>query len=453
MCISEKGEIMDFQNYLKKDITCSCGHIHRCDIDSILIEPDALKKLPDLLALETYYHICILEDENTKKVMGDQVEKMVTDNNYKVSTIVLPGDHLLPDEAGIGSVVTELPVNCDLILAVGGGTINDLGKFVSYKTGIPYMIIATAPSMDGFASNVAAMVTKKAKETYPAQMPKAIIADTKLMMDCPLDLIAAGVGDVLGKYVCLTDWKLSHILTGEYYCEYVANIVKESVEKVVHAAEVLAERRDLQCMEELMEGLVLSGIAMSYIGNSRPASGSEHHLGHFWEMHFLQHGEHGAYHGTKVGVGTVFCLKMYEWLAEENLDEMAAKEYNFDFEAWSENIHRIYKMAAPKVIALEAKGNKNSNEKRQKRMENLILHKKEVLDLIHALPKAEEIEKLLANLETPVYPSQIEVSDEHVVDACVYAKELRERVGLLQVLHDLGIAKTYGQRMVREFCK
>lgn len=444
---------MDFQTYLKRDIKCTCGHVHRCNIDTILIEPDALQKLPEVLNADSYHNICILEDENTKLVMGDKVEKIVRDYNYSVSTIVLPSEHLLPDEAGIGSVVTELPVNCDLILAVGSGTINDLGKFVSYKTGVPYMIIGTAPSMDGFASNVAAMVTKKAKETYAAQMPKAIIADTKLMLDCPLDLIAAGVGDVLGKYICLTDWKLSNVLTGEYYCDYVANIVKESVEKVRHAAEVLAERRDLQSIEELMEGLVLSGIAMSYIGNSRPASGSEHHLGHFWEMHFLQHGEHGAYHGTKVGIGTILCLKMYEWLAEENIEELAKKQYSFDREAWGKEIQRIYKTAAPKVMALEDNRNKNSEENRNKRMERFVSNKEEIMKLIGSLPDAEEVKKLMGNLEAPIYPSQIEVSDENVVDACIYAKELRERVGLLQMLHDLGLAKAYGERLIREFCK
>ena len=444
---------MDFQKYLNQNIVCDCGRIHRCDIGAILIEPDALQKLPGLLAQGEYNHLCILEDENTKRVIGDQVEALVVKNNYKVSTIVLPASHLLPDEAGIGSVVTELPVDCDMILAVGGGTINDLGKFVSYKTGIPYMIIASAPSMDGLASNVAAMVTKKAKETYPAQMPTSIIADTKLMLDCPLELIAAGVGDVLGKYVCLTDWKLSNILTGEYHCEYVAGIVKESVEKVVHAAQVLATKRDLQSIEELTEGLVLSGIAMSYIGNSRPASGSEHHLGHFWEMHFLQHGEHGAYHGIKVGVGAVMCLKMYQWLAQEDLDALAAGEYHFDRDVWAENIRRIYKTAAPKVIALEDKGHKNSEENRSKRMENLIAHKAEVLELIHALPKAEELAELITALEAPVYPSQIEVTDEHVVDSCVYAKELRERVGLLQVLHDVNLAESYGKRILKDFCR
>lgn len=447
-----KEKTMDFQNYLKKDIKCACGHIHRCDIDTILIEPDALQKLPVTLKGETYHHICILEDENTKRVMGEMVEQLVKDNNYHVSNIVLPGDHLLPDEAGIGSVVTELPVDCDLILAVGGGTINDLGKFVSYKTGIPYMIIATAPSMDGFASNVAAMVTNRSKETYAAQMPKAIIGDTKLMLDCPLDLIAAGVGDVIGKYVCLTDWKMSNLLTGEYYCDYVSGIVKESVEKVKHAAEILAERRDLQSIGELMEGLVLSGIAMSYIGNSRPASGSEHHLGHFWEMHFLQHGEHGAYHGIKVGVGTILCLKMYEWLSEEDIEQLVQTDYIFDRETWVKDIERIYKTSAPKVIALEDNRNKNSVENREIRMKNLISKKSEVMELIHALPKAEEIKKLMENLEAPVCPSQIDVSDEQVVDAFVYAKELRERVGLLQILRDLGLAESYGQRMVHELC-
>lgn len=444
---------MDFQTYLKRDVKCTCGHVHRCDIDTILIEAGALKKLPEVLSDGSYHYICILEDENTKRVAGDQVEQLVRNKDYDVSTIVLPGEHLLPDEAGIGSVVTELPANCDLILAVGSGTINDLGKFVSYKTGIPYIIIGTAPSMDGFASNVAAMVTKKAKETYEAQMPKAIIADTTLMLDCPIDLIAAGVGDVLGKYICLTDWKLSNLLTGEYYCDYVADIVKECVEKVKHAAEVLAEKRDLQSIEELTEGLVLAGIAMSYVGNSRPASGSEHHLGHFWEMHFLQHGEHGAYHGTKVGIGTILCLKMYEWLAAEDIEELAQKDYNFDRDAWGQEIQRIYKTAAPKVIALEDTGNKNSKENRNKRMERFISNKREIMNLIGALPDAEDVKKLVSNLKAPVYPGQIDVSDENVVDACIYAKELRERVGLLQVLHDFGLAKAYGERLVREFCK
>lgn len=444
---------MDFEPYLKKNIQCACGHVHRCEIEDIVVGKGVLKELPRLLEKCAYEHICIIEDENTKFALGDEVERITKEAGYEVSSIVLPGSHLLPDEAGLGAIVTELPSKCDLILAVGSGTINDLGKMISSKIHVPFFIIGTAASMDGFASNVSAMVTKKAKVTYETCEPRAIIADTEVMAKAPLDLISAGVGDVLGKYVCLTDWKISNLLTGEYYCEYVADLIKESVEKVKHAAEILATKRDVQCIEELVDGLILSGIAMSYIGNSRPASGSEHHLSHFWEMHFLQFGEHGAYHGTKVGVGTVLCLKLYEWLAEEKLDESILVDYQFDKEAWEQEICRVYKSAAPEVIVLENEVHKNAEDNRRSRMEQLLVHQDEIQDLIAALPKAEEIKELLENLEGPVYPSQIEVTDDRITDGILYAKDLRNRTGLLQILYDLGLSKKYGERAIKEFCK
>lgn len=444
---------MEFQKYLNKDIRCACGKLHRCDIENVVIASDAAEQLPDLLKKGSYKLICIIEDDNTKRVLGDRVERLIKDADYKTVSIVLPADHLLPDETALGSVLSAIPSDCDLVISVGSGTLNDLGRFVSYKMHIPYFIIGTAPSMDGFASNVAAMVTKRAKVTYPAQEPRTIVGDVKVMAEAPMDLIAAGVGDVLGKYVCLTDWKISSLLTGEYYCDSVAGLVKESVEKVRHAAQTLAVKRDEQCVQELMDGLVLSGIAMSYIGNSRPASGSEHHLSHFWEMYFLQRGEHGAYHGTKVGVGTVLCLKMYEWLAQEDIEALAGRKYEFDMETWKREISSIYKTAAPSVIALEEKSGKNAAANREARMKNLLLHWEEIRALIKALPKAEEIEELLANLNAPVFPYQIEVTDEMVLKSCIFAKELRDRTGLLQLLHDLGLDEAYGRRLLKEFIR
>ncbi len=444
---------MDFQQYLGKDIDCSCGHTHRCGIEDILIGPGAVENLPELLKKSSYRRVCIIEDENTKQVLGDRVEELACRDGRAVTKIVLPAAHLLPDEKAIGSIITAISPDCQLILAVGSGTLNDLGRFVSCKLGIPYFIIGTAPSMDGYASNVAAMVTKRAKVTYNSHEPKAIIGDVRVMAQAPMDLIAAGVGDVLGKYVCLADWKISNLLTGEYYCEFVAEMVRESVEKVHHAAQTLAVRRDEQCITELMEGLVLSGIAMSYIGNSRPASGSEHHLSHFWEMHFLQFGDHGAYHGTKVGVGTVICLKLYEWLAQENLAALCGGDYQFDKAQWSEEIRRVYKTAAPAVIELEEETGKNSPACRAARVEGVLSHQEALMQLISALPKAEEIEALLEGLNAPAFPSQIAVDAGQVIDGCRYAKELRNRTGLLQLLHDLGLEKDYGKRLVNEFIK
>lgn len=442
---------MEFQEYLNKSVQCGCGKTHRCGIEDVVIEPGAVERLPDLLRKHAYEHICIVEDENTKKVLGDRVEELVRGTGCEVTRIVLPADHLLPDETAIGSVLTAVPACCDLLISVGSGTLNDLGRFVSYKMHIPFFIVGTAPSMDGFASNVAAMVTNRAKVTYPAQEPRVIVGDVKVMKEAPMALIAAGVGDVLGKCVCLTDWRISSLITGEYYCESVAELVGQSVEKVKHAAQTLSERRDEQCVEELMEGLVLSGIAMSYIGNSRPASGSEHHLSHFWEMYFLQNGEHGAYHGTKVGIGTVLCLKMYEWLGQEDIGELISRDYQFDRAAWERSIKEIYKTAAPAVTEIENETGKNSVENRQARMKKLAEHWNEIRAMIARLPKAEEIKALLEGLGAPVFPYQIDVTDEMVINSCVFAKELRNRTGLLQVLHDLGLDEAYGKRLLDEF--
>lgn len=444
---------MDFKTYLGRSIKCSCGKEHRCDIEDIIVEANAVNRVPELLKKGDYHKISIVEDENTKLVLGDRVKDIVSGAGYEVETVVLPGEHLLPDETGIGSVLTGISIDSEMILAVGSGTINDLVKFVSYKMGIPYIIIGTAASMDGFASNVAAMVTKKSKVTYEAHMPKAIIADVRIMAEAPLDLISAGVGDVLGKYICLTDWKLSSLLTGEYYCEYVAELVKESVEKVYHAAQALKDSRDELCITELVEGLILSGICMSYIGNSRPASGSEHHLSHFWEMFFLQKGEHGAYHGTKVGVGTIMCLKMYEWLLQENFGEVTAEPYIYNQDKWEGEMRRIYKTAADNVIGLERQIQKNSVGNRNNRMNRLLEKEKEVRELLAQLPKAEELMNVMRDIEAPISPKEIDVNNDQLVQSCCYAKELRNRTGLLQILHDLGLAEKYAQRLLSEFYK
>ena len=46
-------------------------------------------------------------------------------------------------------------------------------------------------------------------------------------------------------------------------------------------------QRSPQAVMQVMEGLIVSGIAMSYAEVSRPASGLEHYFSHIWEMHSL----------------------------------------------------------------------------------------------------------------------------------------------------------------------
>ena len=134
-----------------------------------------------------------------------------------------------------------------------------------------------------------------------------------------MPMILAGVGDILGKYTSLCDWQLGRIINGEYYCEAIVGFVRGLIKKCIKSTAGIKNRED-EAIQNIIEGLVLSGIAMGYAGNSRPASGSEHHIAHFWEMMFLLKGKEATLHGERVGVAEIAVLKLYEMLLDKKLD-------------------------------------------------------------------------------------------------------------------------------------
>ena len=201
-----------------------------------------------------------------------------------------------------------------------------------------------------------------------------------------------------------------------------------------------------------MEALVLSGVAMSFIGNSRPASGSEHHLSHYWEMKFQMEGKKPVLHGIKVGVGMIAVTKMYEMLKEEQPDFAAAAKRVPDEEAWEKKVRDCYEDAAPGILALEKQCRKNSVENRNRRLTVMEEKWPEIRDLIEKeIPSHREMEKMMASLGEPVNPRQIGISSELVRDAVILAKEVRNRFTILQVLWDLGLLDTYAEKVAEYF--
>jgi glycerol-1-phosphate dehydrogenase [NAD(P)+] len=202
-------------------------------------------------------------------------------------------------------------INADSILAVGTGSVNDLCRYASFLSNKPYSVFATAPSMDGFASCVSPLIENGFKRTYTAISPLAVIADSDILARSPHELKAAGFGDIIGKYTALADWKIAHLLTGEYYCDGICRLVENAVEKVCEIASGLKSDNS-EAAESLMEALVLSGLAIQLCGSSRPASGAEHHLSHLWEMDFITRGKPAELHGKKVGIAEVIVSDIYK---------------------------------------------------------------------------------------------------------------------------------------------
>ncbi|MBR2613652.1 MAG: sn-glycerol-1-phosphate dehydrogenase, partial [Clostridia bacterium] len=289
-----------------------------------------LNKIPEIL--KDYNKIYVVADENTYRAAGKQVEEILKACGKHHRTLVLDGEVVLPNVETLGKIVlfandpgakpnffaySDLP---DFILAVGSGTVNDSCRLASYRLQLPYGIVATAPSMDGYASSGTPFLHSGSKSTVQATTPKYVIGDLDILKDAPYKMMLAGIGDMFGKYIGILDWELARDYSGEYFCEKIAKDVIDATDKCLYNGYNLASR-DKECIKNIMEGFLVTGLGMAYTGNSRPASGSEHIIAHAWELHDIEAGNRPQLHGLEVCEGTRLVAIMYKMLREETNDE------------------------------------------------------------------------------------------------------------------------------------
>ena len=416
---------MDFAEMLRPKI-CTCGREHRCEIKHVDIGYGVLSRIPP--RTEPYQHILLVADENTFATCGVQVKTSL--GSKLEAEIVFPGDPLLvPNESAIEAIRAKMTANIDLILGIGSGVIQDLCKHVSFDAGLPYHIIATAPSMDGYASKGAAMILGNMKVTVNAHVPEVILADLDILKDAPMALIQSGYGDILGKFSCLNDWKLSAAINREYFCPAVYAMVDEMLQSIKDLGSKLLSR-DPEAIGLLMEALIGVGIAMAYVGNSRPASGSEHHLSHFFEITGLLNDEFYFMHGTDVAYSAVYTQKLRETLLA--LDAPAARG-GHTRQGWETAIRAVYTDAAEGIIALQDK----LGWYEQDRLPTYEAKWPQIKAILKEVPSSEALAAYLASVGLPMEAFEEAYSQEKLQNALFYAKELKDRYTVLWLYYDL----------------
>ncbi len=416
---------MDFRELLR-DFKCECGKEHTCAIKNIEIGEGAIGKIHYLTA--GYKNILLVADKNTYSACGEEVKKQLAEKCENVHIFESDG-FLVPNENSIDSLKRSLTDKTDLLVGVGSGVIQDLCKYVSFEAGLPYHIVATAPSMDGYASVGAAMITGNMKVTYTAHVPETIIGDVDVLKNAPIDLIKSGYGDILGKFSCLNDWKLSHAVNGEYICDYVYNMTFDMLNKTKDLGPKLL-KRDAGAIKTLMEALVGVGIAMAYVGNSRPASGSEHHLSHFFEITGLL--EHKPYflHGIDVAYSALYT----ESLREELLKlDVLPEAYSMTQDEYCEKIRAVYHEAADGVISLQNK----LNWYNKGRIEIYKSKWNEIKSILLEAPSCDEMIGYLKSVELDVEDFKKQYGDEKIRNAVWYAKDLKDRYTVLWLYFEL----------------
>lgn len=312
------------------EFACTCAQKrHRAPLESYDISAGAIARIPQIL--KDYHRIYMVADKNTYLAAGARVEEILKEHGMLYTSHVIDRDVVLPDATTLGEIILNaqdiaakpnifayslLP---DLILAVGSGTINDSCRLASFRLNLPYAVVATAPSMDGYASAGSPFLHDGTKTTVQATTPKYIIGDLDVLKDAPWDMMLAGIGDMFGKYTGLLDWELARDYSGEYFCQKIAADVLDATNNCLENGYLLTNR-DPVCVKNVMEGFLVTGLGMAFTGNSRPASGSEHIVAHAWELFDVEHGRPPHLHGLEVCEATRLIAIMYKMLLEETTD-------------------------------------------------------------------------------------------------------------------------------------
>ena len=404
---------------------CRCGRTHVCPIRSVTVAPGALQKLSGLV--RDSRHVLLVADDNTWPIAGDKAARLTGERLERAHIFHREGA-LVPDEAAVSELESAVSNETDLIIGVGSGVVNDLCKFVSFRRGLEYVIVATAPSMDGYASSGAAMIERGMKVTHTTHPPRDILADTDILAAAPMDMIRSGYGDIIGKFSSLNDWRLSELVNGEYLCPEIYDLVMETTVRVRSSADRIA-RRDPEAIAALTEALILIGVTLSLVQTTRPGSGSEHHLSHFFEIVGLIRHERHLLHGTDVGFATVETARLRETIAALPSPafhplSMAQREA-----AWE----RIYGEYADEVRALQSRAGFYERD-----FQSLYRSRwDDIRAVVGACPTAGEIWRMLQDVGFRWEDFTGLYGQKKIDDGLLFGKDLKERYSVLWINYEL----------------
>ena len=303
--------------------------------------------------------------------------------------------------------------------------------------------------MDGYASDTSSMALDDLKVSVPSRCADVIIGDTDILKNAPEHLLKAGLGDMLAKYVSIAEWRIANLITREYYCEQVGELVRKALHKCVDNAEGLL-KRDEKAIEATFEGLSISGVAMAYAGVSRPASGTEHYFSHVWDMRGLEFGTQVDLHGIQCAWGTLQATKLYDALKEMTPSEDTAKEYvrNFSYDNWKKKLRSFLGSGAETMIAQEEKEGKYDKSTHPARLAKIIDHWNDILQILdEELPTYSQMGDILDTSGIPRDMQSIGVDRENAKQTFQTTKDIRDKYVLARLVWDLGVLEDLSEKL------
>jgi len=260
--------------------------------------------------------VLIVADKKTKKLSGDEIFKILKKANYEVKSKIV-------SKATVNEVNHVIKYShkneIEIMMGVGGGSVIDVTKLAAYELKKPFISVPTSAAHDGIASPRASLKHSKGSVSKTAMSPLAILADTKIIMKAPYRMLASGCADVISNISAVMDWDLAHRLKGEEFSSHAAVLAKTAAQLLIeNADDIRPDSEDSAWIA--VKAMIVSGVAMSVAGNTRPASGSEHMfshmLDHLGSRIMLKSKKYKKpMHGEQCGIGAIMMVYLHggEW--------------------------------------------------------------------------------------------------------------------------------------------
>ncbi|MGH2551704.1 MAG: sn-glycerol-1-phosphate dehydrogenase [Thermomicrobiales bacterium] len=414
------------------------------DTRAIITGAGALKETGDLFISQFGRHpaLLICDDVTAGIALAAVRENLEGAGVTVIGEMILPGNPTLKPEVETSQTIArELNESLAIPVAIGAGTINDLVKYGAALAKRSYLIVATAASMDGYAASGAALIANGFKQTFVCPAPQAVLADLDIVRNAPTAMTSSGYADLIGKITAGADWILAETVGIETIDPAIWAMVQPWVRELLPAAERVRSH-DPESLETLVNGLLMSGLAMQASGTSRPASGSEHQFSHYWEMQGLSVDHTPVSHGFKVGIGSLAVSALYESLlnlTEADLERSATDRWpkfsNIEstINSWKDD---------PRVIeraVIESRAKYPSNDLRIQHVTQLRAQWPELQQRLRAqLLPAAELREILKLAGCPVTAEEIGLSRKRLKGAYAAARQIRRRYTVLDTVTELG---------------
>ena len=407
----------------------------------VYIGPDAVGHLVRYCRDHDLGHFAMIFDANTYRAVGEAAETALRAQGWDVLTVMLEGDDIIADACYVFQAMLALDHTPRTFVAVGSGTITDITRFVSHRSGREFISLPTAASVDGFTSIGAPMVIEGVKTTVNCHGPLAVFADLPVLCAAPRKMVAAGFGDMLAKFTASADWELGSLFGGEPFVESIASRMRSATWDCGRHADSIAAG-SAEGVRALMEGLIESGFCLLDYGSTLPASGWEHHISHTLEMKLLREGRHSILHGAKVGIGVLASARRYGAVREMSREEAAARLQARalpDVEAEIRGIRAAYGPVASGIIAGQEPWFSMTADEFEDLKARILEQWDEIRRIATVVPPADLMQGWIAGAGGPVRGPEAGLSEEEVALATTWARSLKHRMTIGRLSWMLGI--------------